>query len=843
MSTPASPRRAWLPLPILGLLSLACHAPQPEAELVTQPPSAAPDPRPGEVGAFSLALAVTPSDVRCARATLTTGAGDQLLRAFDTNPSGDSRFFFGGVPPGRIRVFVEAFNVACSGLTATTPATWVSEPTELDLLPGITPMVGLVLRRPASFAINGDFREANPGVSFNFATWKAPTAIIGASVESQFLGQLSNSTSAPFTPSFTFSGDGASFGVSNTCLAGETCCQTGRPIPAGGSCAMHLVFHPNRTGKTQAILDAGNNVFVPVSGSGAVRGNATLTPPNADLGAVAQFTPTIVSFTVSNGNTIPFPTTAFLTGASEFQINGGSCLGLTELDPGASCTVSVLHTPSTLGPRSAVLNVGAMSGGLQASLEATAVAAPFPVITPFTRDFGTVAVGQSADLTLTVLNPTTVSIALNHGFGGINATEFSRLNGVGGTCSTLLPAGASCIVFVRFSPTSPGSKTATFTMGADLTPATLTGVGASAGSVRFNADSFDFGSVTVGQSQTQTLTLSNTTPSPFTINASLTNTTDFSRTGGTCGGMLPAGGTCTFVMAFAPTAAGSRTAMLSAGAGSAPATLVGTGVAGGSVTISPAARNFGNVNLGQASDAIFTVANTTASTFALSIGLGMNTGGDFSVQPGGTCGSAVVSDFHCTIFVRFKPLSAGPKMVTLNAGTGVPPATLTGTGVDAPGPITKLVVNDHSMGLDPTDNSTQWVVQPDFHAGGDAFSDRTLVTIADIGNGSLKGKTWLRTAADSKLFGMNVMPRPALASFTVTGSFVYLLIDDRHNTGSRPLWLDGDYTDMGFNVMIDDHSGMNKPYSVWRRPVLSGSTVTLPSIGSNIAPCYIVVVE
>jgi len=152
------------------------------------------------------------------------------------------------------------------------------------------------------------------------------------------------------------------------------------------------------------------------------------------------------------------------------------------------------------------------------------------------------------------------------------------------------------------------------------------------------------------------------------------------------------------------------------------------------------------------------------------------------------------------------------------------------------------VVNDHTVGNDNIDNSTQWVVQTNFRATVNPFSDRTGVSITSTGNGTLDGKTWIRTAADSKSFGTGVTPPPTLASFTVTGTFVDLLVDDRHGGGARPSWLDTSFTDAGFNVTINDGSA-TRPYSVWRKSVTPGSTVNLPAIGSTMAPCYIVVVE
>ena len=84
-----------------------------------------------------------------------------------------------------------------------------------------------------------------------------------------------------------------------------------------------------------------------------------------------------------------------------------------------------------------------------------------------------------------------------------------------------------------------------------------------------------------------------------------------------------------------------------------------------------------------------------------------------------------------------------------------------------------------------------------------------------------------------------------LATFKVNGSFVYLIIDDRWNgTGTRPPWLtDAAFVDQGFNVIVRQSSTATFPYSVYRKPFTSGSTVNLPPLGGTTAPAYFVIVK
>jgi hypothetical protein len=191
------------------------------------------------------------------------------------------------------------------------------------------------------------------------------------------------------------------------------------------------------------------------------------------------------------------------------------------------------------------------------------------------------------------------------------------------------------------------------------------------------------------------------------------------------------------------------------------------------------------------------------------------------------------------------PLAAGTydyQVKAINGPNDSLPSNIATAMVTAPaGPsITNLVVNDTATtnppaGSDGIANSTQWSVQANFAQNATVFGDRTY-TVSAIGNAALAGKPWIRTAADSK----NYTPTtPPLATFTVTGTFVNLYVDDRHAT----TFLTGNgFTDTGVNATVMENS-TPRTYSIWRKAYTSGSTVTLPTIGSTTAPCYFVVVE
>jgi hypothetical protein len=168
-------------------------------------------------------------------------------------------------------------------------------------------------------------------------------------------------------------------------------------------------------------------------------------------------------------------------------------------------------------------------------------------------------------------------------------------------------------------------------------------------------------------------------------------------------------------------------------------------------------------------------------------------------------------------------------------------ASVTPTAAPPP-PISSLVVNDNLPAgcVSPNCNRDKWSIQSNFQVGNVAFGDRTYTVDAVPAAGNvLLGKSWIRTAADSKSYTGN-----PLATFTITGTFVYLAVDNRHNAANgKPAFLDASWTDQGYDLTIRQTGTSTFPYSVWRKSVTSGSMVSLPPIGTSAAPCYFAVVQ
>jgi len=194
----------------------------------------------------------------------------------------------------------------------------------------------------------------------------------------------------------------------------------------------------------------------------------------------------------------------------------------------------------------------------------------------------------------------------------------------------------------------------------------------------------NFGSVATGTtSPAQTVTVSNPVNSAAAV-SSVSVSGDFTQAS-TCGSSIPANGSCTVSVKFAPTATGTRTGTLTVNAGGVTNTvsLTGTGTAPGPVlTAAPASLSFGGTVVGGTS-AAQTVTVTNSGTTSATVS-GVTVSGDFSQT--NNCGSVAVGG-SCTVTVTFKPTASGARTgtltVTSNANNSPASVAVSGTGIGA----------------------------------------------------------------------------------------------------------------------------------------------------------------
>jgi Transmembrane protein 131-like N-terminal len=218
--------------------------------------------------------------------------------------------------------------------------------------------------------------------------------------------------------------------------------------------------------------------------------------------------------------------------------------------------------------------------------------------------------------------------------------------------------------------------------------------------------SLSFPATVVGQtSAAQSVTVSNTGGSALTISSIASSTTEFSISANTCTSVA-AGASCSFSVAFAPSAAGARSAnvVISHNASGGQSVLaVSGGATQTTVSLSSSAIDFGALFVGQNSLAkSVTLSNAGSSPLAIAAISGDNA--HFSLMPDGcAAGSAIAAGGSCLLQVVFNPRAAAALsatiVVTHNGAGGQSTLSVSGAGRELPA-NTRLAVEYRIAALD-----------------------------------------------------------------------------------------------------------------------------------------------
>jgi len=212
------------------------------------------------------------------------------------------------------------------------------------------------------------------------------------------------------------------------------------------------------------------------------------------------------------------------------------------------------------------------------------------------------------------------------------------------------------------------------------------GAGGGAPVASLSTTALNFKKVLIGQtSPAQTVTLTNTGSAALNI-SSITADLDYHISANTCGATLAAGANCSVSVTFTPTVKNARkgTLTFSDNAPNTPQTVALSGI-GQSISLSPAALNFGTVSVGvtSASQTISVRNVGPASVTFTGFALAGTAPGDYLITAN-TCGATIAPAANCTIRVAFKPTKTGVRNAKLNVknngGASPALATLTGAG-------------------------------------------------------------------------------------------------------------------------------------------------------------------
>jgi Thrombospondin type 1 domain len=466
-------------------------------------------------------------------------------------------------------------------------------------------------------------------------------------------------------------------GADGFAKVGDTC---GNELNAGASCSFAVQFSPaqaaNYRGAIRATASKGDPAQVTLAGEG-VGGSGTIV--GAAFGDVPAGTQAVRDVIVNNTGVGALNLAAPQVTGAGFSLAAGSTCGAV-LPAESSCVYKVALTAVAQQAHSGLLTVKPQQLDLlSAALSGQSRIATLAV-TPVSRAFGNIQVGQSATSTAHTLtnsgNLAASNLVLQPPAGYQIATT---------SCTSSLAAKSSCTFTVQFAPTAAQSYNAplsiTSTTGGAHSIA-LTGTGAEQ---EATLTGLRFGDVAAGNSAVLSSTLSNPGVGPLTVgvpsSASVTGA-GFAFAGTTCGSSLAAGSNCTITVRY--TATGMDAAVgrltLNTGAGQRAANLEGQSrqVA---LVVSPTSAVFGIVPVGQSSTSTALTLTNRGNVAVGSLEMAPTAG--YSIV-NSTCAGSVAPNGTCSFAVQFKPTAAQNYAGTV-AIAGSPASsttlTMTGTGV------------------------------------------------------------------------------------------------------------------------------------------------------------------
>jgi hypothetical protein len=256
-------------------------------------------------------------------------------------------------------------------------------------------------------------------------------------------------------------------------------------IVPGSSCSLTVTFTPqgsaaqiaaDRIGSLEIASDASTALeFISLFGT-ATPSTLNFTPGSLDFGTVLIGSTSRLPLVIANNG----PNAATFKGISatgDYAATGDCPAPGASLQPSASCTLQIAFTPSQTGTRTGTLSVASSVSTLPLTAPLTGIGSQSHLqLSPVNLNFGNIAIGAVARLTLTLSNTgtatlTNVSLAVTGDYAVIVPCGY-----------TILTPGSSCTVTVAFTPTALGARPGTLTITSSspdspsILPLTGTGV-------------------------------------------------------------------------------------------------------------------------------------------------------------------------------------------------------------------------------------------------------------------------------------------------------------------------------------------------------------------------------
>ncbi len=567
---------------------------------------------------------------------------------------------------------------------------------------------------------------ATVGISGSCAESFQLTSSVGTPTASltsllNFPSTVQHTTSAAMAATLSNTGTGSLTNIVPTILGnnpddfaistGANAC--GATLAAGASCSIYVTFTPSLVTAFSASLSVadsatGSPQTATLLGEGSSPPNSvSLTPLLNFPSTVEHTTSAAMAATLTNtGSNTVTGIVASIGGNNpdDFAFSTGANACGATLAAGASCSIYVTFTPSLVTAFSASLSVAdSATGSPQTATLLGEGTLPLNSVslTPLLNFPSTVEHTTSAAMAATLTNTGSATVTgIVASIGGNNPDDFALSTGAN-ACGATLAAGASCSIYVTFTPSLPTAFSASLSVADSATgspqTATLLGEGAAPASAVSLTPLLNFPS-TVEHTTSAALAATLTNNSGATVTGIVAgiggnNPDDFAISTGAnaCGATLAVGASCSIYVTFTPSGATAFSASLSvadSAAGSPQtAVLLGEGSLPPNSVSLTSLLNFPATTAHTTSAALAATLTNTGSNAVTGIvaSIGGNNPDDFAISTGANaCGATLAAGASCSIYVTFTPSMATAFSASLSvadSATGSPQvATLLGEG-------------------------------------------------------------------------------------------------------------------------------------------------------------------
>jgi trimeric autotransporter adhesin len=321
---------------------------------------------------------------------------------------------------------------------------------------------------------------------------------------------LANTGTAPIhitalrtTPDYTVQSNCATLLPSASCILTVTF----TPQPSADTSPATRISALEITSDASTALD-----FISLLGT-ATPSPLTVSPITLDFGAVQLGATSTLPIQITNTSANP-ATFNSLTRTGDYTANGACPTPGNTLAPATSCTEQITFTPTQTGTRTGTVAIATSLSSLAINVPLTGTGIQSHlVITPSALNFGSIAVGASANQTLTLTNTGTAPVtALAFNLTGDYAIT------VPCTFTTLAP-NTSCTITITFTPTTLGQRNSALTItSSDANSPTLiplTGAGVPNGSFLLTVNGGPTATATVASERPATYNLQLTPQSSY----------------------------------------------------------------------------------------------------------------------------------------------------------------------------------------------------------------------------------------------------------------------------------------------------------------------------------------